>query len=122
MKTLLNQIQERTKKNLVKVTSKKNICDHIHELLFNQKREMTRLEIINEISEYRLKKEFPELKDDSVLNEKQIKRLDSIMITVKNGLDTAVCNGSTGSSYCSNSNYTDYELIKKGDKLSIKKK
>lgn len=119
MKNLLEQIENRTKKNLVKQTSKKNICDHLHELLGDGKTEMTRLEVINHITLYRLKKEFPELDDKSVLNDKQLKRLDSIMITVKNGLDTAVCNGSTGSSYNANSKYSKYELIKDGSILKI---
>lgn len=122
MKNLMNQIQARTKSNLVKQTKKKNICDHLHELLFEQKQTLTRLEVINHITLFRLKKEFPNLNDDSKLDDKQLKRLDSIMITVKNGLDTAVCNGSTGSSYVSNPNYQDYKLNKDGDKLSITKK
>lgn len=122
MKNLMNQIQARTKSNLVKQTKKKNICDHLHELLFEQNQTMTRLEVINHITLYRLKQEFNDLKDDSVLTEKQLKRLDSIMITVKNGLDTAVCNGTTGSSYVSNANYQDYQLVKTADKLSIIKK
>ena len=74
---------------------------------------------IDLIVEYRFKKEFSNLKDDSQLNEIQLKRLDSIMITVKNGLDTSVCNGSTGSSYISNQKYQKYQLIKDGSKLSI---
>lgn len=122
MKTLLEQIQNRTKKNLVKQTSKKNICDHLHELLGDGKNEMDRLEVINHISEYRLKKEFPELTEKSVLDDKQLKRLDSIMITVKNGLDTAVCNGSTGSSYNANSKYSEYKLLKDNGMLKIVKR
>lgn len=122
MKNLLEQVQERTRKNLVKQTTKKNICDHLHEELFEKKQKLSRKQIIDIVTEYRLLKEFPELSKNPKLEDKHIKRLDSIMITVKNGLDTAVCNGSTGSSYVSNSKYQDYKLNKDGDILSITKK
>ena len=122
MKTLLEQVQLRTEKNIVKQTSKKNICDSIHEILYDGKQELSRIQIIGMITLERLKDEFPDLNEKSVLTEDQLKRINSINITVKNGLDTAVCNGSTSSSYCSNPNYQDYKLVKNGSKLKIVKK
>jgi hypothetical protein len=119
---LLQQVQLRTQKNIVKQTTKKNVCDSLHEILFDQKQELSRIDIIGIITEDRLLQEFPELNENSVLTDEQLKRIDSINITVKNGLDTAVCNGSTSSSYCSNPNYKDYKLIKNGSKLKIVKK
>jgi hypothetical protein len=117
--SLLEQVQERTKKNIVKVGTKKNICDSLHEILFDGKQELRRVDIIAMITLERLKEEFPKLKDDDQLTDEQLKRINSLNITVKNGLDTAVCNGSTSSSYCSNETYANFELIKTGDKLKI---
>jgi hypothetical protein len=122
MKSLLEQVQARTEKNVVKQTTKKNICDSIHEILFDGKQELSRVQVIGIITLERLKDIYPELNDKSVLTEEQLKKVNSINITVKNGLDTAVCNGSTSSSYCSNPNYQDYKLVKTGSKLKIIKK
>jgi hypothetical protein len=122
MKSLLEQVQARTEKNVVKQTTKKNICDSIHEILFDGKQELSRVQVIGIITLERLKDIYPELNDKSVLTEEQLKKVNSINITVKNGLDTAVCNGSTSSSYCSNPNYQDYKLVKTGSKLKIVKK
>lgn len=116
---LLSQVIEKTRSNIVKVSTKKNICDSLHELLFEQKQELRRTDIIALITLERLKEEYPDLKDDSVLTPEQIKRVNSLNITVKNGLDTAVCKGSTSSSYCSNEKYAKFELVKTGDKLKI---
>lgn len=117
--TLLEQVQQRTQQNVVKSSTKKNICDSIHEILYEGKKELRRVEVIGLITLERLKEVYPKLKDTDELTDEQIKKLDSINITVKNGLDTAVCNGSTPSSYCSNPNYEKFKLIKTGDKLKI---
>lgn len=122
MKTLLEQIQERTQKNIVKSTTKKNMCDSIHEILFDGKQELDRIHIIGIVTMERLKDMYPELKEGDKLTDEQLKKINSINITVKNGLDTAVCNGQTSSSYCSNPTYKDFELIKTGSKLKIVKR
>jgi hypothetical protein len=117
--TLLEQVQKRTEQNVVKSTIKKNICDSIHEILYDSKQELSRVEVIGIITLERLKEVYPKLKDSDVLTDEQIKKIDSINTTVKNGLDTAVCNGSTPSSYCSNPNYDKFRLVKTGNKLKI---
>lgn len=116
---LLEQVTNRTKKNIVKSTSKKNICDSIHEILYVGKKKLDRVEVIGIITLERLKEEFPKLTDKTELTDEHVKRIKSINITVKNGLDTAVCNGSTSSSYCSNAKYSKFQLVKDGSKLSI---
>lgn len=123
MKTLslLEQVQEKTRKNLSS-TAKKNTCDMLHEILYVGKQELERDRIIGLMVFERLKMEFDGFEKQTELTDDQIKRIKSLEVTVKNGLDTAVCNGSTSSSYCSNPNYQDYELIKNGNKLSIIKK
>jgi hypothetical protein len=122
MKNLLEQVLERTTKNIVKSSTKKNMCDSIHEILFDGKVELERIQIIGMVTLERLMEEFPKMKDSDTLTDEQLKRINSINITVKNGLDTAVCQGSTSSSYCSNPNYSEYKLVKNGSKLSIVKK
>lgn len=119
MKNLLEQVQKRTQENIVKKATKKNICDSMHEILFDGKQELSRVDIIAMITVERLKEIYPNLKDSDTLNDEQIRKVNSINITVKNGLDTAVCNGSTSSSYCSNPKYKNYKLVKTGDKLKI---
>ena len=122
MKNLLSQVLERTQKNVQTKTTKKNVCDSLHELLSN-KQPIDRQELIGLITYERIKDEFPQLDENSKLTDEQLKRIDSINITVKNGIDTAVCSGKTPSSYNSNPKYNKtWKLIKDGSMISIVKK
>lgn len=120
--SLLELVQKRTNENL-KVKSTKNTCDFLHDYLVDQmkSKKCTRKDVYMNLLLNRLKYEF-NLKDDSVLTDEQEQRLNELEVTVKNGLDTAVCNGKTPSSYNSNPKYSEYELIKRGETLQIVKK
>jgi len=116
MKTLREQIKSRTRKN-IKRSTRKNTCDMIHELLYN-KEPMERDELVGEILYLRLKDKYPDLKNIEDLKDSD-KIIDSLEVTSKNGLDTALAKGKGSSSYYSNKKYQDYQLIKDGSLISI---
>jgi len=121
-KDLMAMALAATSKNVSTTKSRKSINDHLFEMLYKEDRAMDRKDVINEISFRRLKEEVGEVTEEKLQKAIEDGEWASINKTVKNGLDTAVCNGKTSASFCSNETYVDYELIKVSNSLSIEKK
>jgi hypothetical protein len=113
---------EAVEKNVSTRKTKKSINDSMFDLLYNQGEKLTRQELITYISYERYENEVAEI-DDKIAKQlgtdKEWKRINK---TVKNGLDTALCNGQTSASFCSNKKYDGYEIVLEANRYSIVKK
>lgn len=115
MKNLLEMAINATEQNLVKKTSKKSINDMLVKLLFDEKKVLTKLQIIGHISYDRLLKSNDEKELEKLSKDDLFKLLKPIQITVKNGFEASVCNGQNNASFSYNKKYDKYELIKNND-------
>ena len=118
MKNLLEQIKSRTNELSTSNSVRFNTNDFLLELLLDK--EMSRNDIIDHIISKRIEisgVDVEKMKSDD-LNE----LIDKFYKTSKNGLDTSVSDSNNNSSFSYNKAYEDYELIKKGGMLSIKKR
>ena len=108
-----------TEKNVTTRKTRKSINDSMFDLLYKQKQKMTRVQLIAAISYKRYEHEVGPIDQEvaeQLSSDKEWKRINR---TVKNGLDSAVCNGSTSASFCSNKTYAKYELVNEANKYYI---
>lgn len=104
---------EMTKKNVVKSTKKECVNDSLVRILFKDKKKLTRIELINQISLDRLIEEHTEEKLIKMTQENMSefeKLMKSTNKTVKNGLDTSISNSNNNSSFSYNEKYSDMKL------------
>lgn len=119
---LMQAALEATQKNVRTKKSRKSVNDHLFEMLYTEARELDRIEILNEITFKRYEDEIEEITDENISKVLKSKDWAKIQKTAKNGIDSAVCNGSTSASFNANKNYANYELIKDGNKFAIIKR
>lgn len=109
--SLLDLAMSATKNNITTTSTRKSINDSLFEILFTGKEELSKAELIARISLERMEaKTDGELTAEIFNSEEGQKQFKAINKTVKNGFETAVCQGSTSASFCSNKRYVDYEL------------
>lgn len=117
MKNLNKLALELTIENLVKTrTSKKSINSYLVDILsVDAKLKKTRIELTNEIT-------LSRLQESEVVNEKSfqdaefVERFKKVNKTVKNGLDTSIAKGKSGSCFISSTFNAEWELISNDDK------
>lgn len=104
---------EMTKKNVVKSTKKESVNESLVRILFKDKKKLSRVELISQISLDRLIDEHTE-EVLTKLVEKDRKKFDELMSstnkTVKNGVDTSVSDSKNNSSFSYNEKYKDMKL------------
>jgi hypothetical protein len=121
MNDLMKMAMSATAKNIRTKKSSTSIVDIMFKLLKDGQK-IDRQELIGLISLERAKEEYPDLDSTKLAELIENGEFKKINTTCKNGLDTAVCKGKGQSSFWSNRDYQDYELIKDGRTLSIIKK
>ena len=123
MKNLSTLALELTRENLVKSrSSRKSINSYLVDILDDPKKQMTRIELTNEITLLRLQ-ESEEVNEKSFKDAEFIERFKKMNKTVKNGLDTSIAKGKSTSCFVSSSYNDTHELIaNQNGTYSIKKR
>jgi len=122
--SILDMAMNATKDNITTTRRKKSILDMLFSRIYDESNPkvgnpMKKTDLIGRMSLERLELEFEDLDEkltpEAFQTDETQKLFASINKTVKNGFETAVCNGSTQASFNSNKRYKDYELMKLED-------
>lgn len=118
----MNLALEATKDNVVKSTRRESINDALLRILYEEKQELTRIELVARISLDRLISEHGEDElNKMVKNDREQfnKLMRATNKTVKNGIDQSVSRSNNNASFHYNEKYKDYKLEQTGDKYRI---
>lgn len=112
MKTLNEMLLEITVKNTVKRNSiVRNVNEMLVEVLHNQNKKLSRLELINECSMLRYQDQNGiELKVEMLKDAKVVEDFIKITKTIRNGIDTSISRSNNNSSFHYNPKYSNLEL------------
>jgi hypothetical protein len=117
MKNLNKLALALTTENLVKSrSSKKSINSYLVDILsVDAKLKKSRIELTNEITLARLQ-ESEIVTEKSFEDAEFVEKFKKVNKTVKNGLDTSIAKGKSGSCFISSAYSADWELISNDDK------
>lgn len=110
MKNLMEMALEATKDNVVKSTKKESVNESLLRILYNDKKKLTRTELIAHISLDRLISEHGEAEVSKWDRAKFNEMMKGVNKTVKNGLDTSISHSSNNSSFHYNEKYKHLSL------------
>lgn len=121
MKTLklnaetLAKLQAITNANIVKKSKGTSIADSIISAL-KDKKAMTRVELVNEISAARYEENFAKIDEAEIAKPEFLENWSKINTTVKNSIDTSISKNNR------EPQYDGYELVVSDNKYSLVKK
>lgn len=111
---LLNKALEVTTNNVTKKKGKSNRItpnDRILKLLFDDKQELTRVEIVNHITYQRMEESMDrEIQAEDFENEEFLASWAKLSKTVKNSVDTSISKSNNNASFHYNEKYDGYLL------------
>jgi hypothetical protein len=114
MKTL--SLLELTTKNVVKRgQTVRNVNELLVEILHNQGKKLTRLELINECSILRYQDQYGVDVTKVELTKEVIENFTKINTTIRNGCDTSISRSNNNSSFHYNEKYANFELKQGSD-------
>ena len=112
---LLNKALEVTTKNVTKKRGSSNRIttnDRILKLLFEDKLELTRVEIVNHITYQRTEESMDrEITSEDFKNEEFLASWAKLSKTVKNSVDTSISKSNNNASFHYNEKYNEYLLV-----------
>lgn len=107
---LFELIQKETEKNLVKKPKVESINRAILELLYNQGKKLTRIELVQHITERRIKQLHTEEELEKIEKPELLKLINKVSRTVKNGVDQSISRANNNASFHYNEEFSDYKL------------
>ena len=115
---LAARLLELTVANTVKrATSNGSINDLLVKVLYEDKKRMTRVELINELTKIRFEEKFETKIDENFFEDAGlIEQFVKLTKTVKNGVDTSLSRSNNNSSFHFNQNYAKYLLVENSDR------
>lgn len=103
---------------IIRKSTKFNINNRILEILFNQKRKLSKTEIIVELSLERLDFKFKnKLTKEMFLTDEVQKEFKSIKTTVQNGFEQSYSKGQNNASFHYNEKFNEYKLTRDEDNI-----
>lgn len=110
MKNLLEIAQEAANEVLSNSsTRKESVNDALLELLFNQKKSLSRIDLVINIASRRMEQKYGDSLKDQKTEDLQ-KEMKKTIVTVKNGVDQSFANGQNNASFAFNPKFKGYSL------------
>jgi len=122
MANFAETIKKVSTKNAKSKSKYLNANDSLIEILYVNKQELARPEIVDEMLELRLLADFQD--EDNFINEvpdedERFKIVEKMLRTCKNGIDTAISDSQNNSAFSYNEKYSAYKLEFRAGKYAI---